>query len=1633
MIRCRNWALIVSAALAMGACTARGGTETDAIGRLSAAAGGDGTIPPSSSLPTSARGASPVLLADGRLLLVGGDVNTAPNVFAPTNLTSIFDPRTGTWGNGPKLNVARKLATAVRLRNGTVAVIGGFDGANNKLASIETWAPKSGSAATFTPAANGLTVPRAGHTATYLRASGRYMIVGGAGPNLAAAPVEFLAPDLAGSPQTLAVNDLPSDVFNHAAAAYESDIYVAGGTSIGVSSCCGSKVFRFTDSGTGVSFVSSATTSTSHPDALLMTYPPGTSGGPGRALIAGGTPESGTLPGTFAVDSGLSPYLTGGVSMVSMVRAFGDIGFIRGVGDLYRYNGGSPTGRTLFVDRSGNILSREGLSTAQLWDGTWLVGGGASAGTASADVSVMRPWDVPAATAASPSPPAGTGATELFVTKENKLIAVGSGKITSLAYTSSSAAWVGSTAPVGYSFPTTGQASVMLADGRLLVTGGVVGGIDSSIVYLVDGAGSPAPTASFVRRMNAGSSQAWRKNHTATLRADGTVLLAGGDTAVLDSVLLTPSATTTDQWDLAGFSMGTPRKGHTATALPDGNVIVIGGVSNLNSAVLGSVERFVKGATVATSGWTAASTGLAVPRAYHSAALMPNGKVLVCGGRDATGSPLSSCEWIDPATGNSTGNAASLATPRYSHAAVLLPNGHHAVFGGTDGSVALVSTEVYVPSINTWMSMGALKQGRTAPCAVVLPDAIPNDAPNRVYVMGGTSGPGQTAIQDSADLLAALPANELGATPGTITGTSGATPVAIGSDLDLSGTRLVRPIEAHGGSARAASSAMPVVVFQNLATGALALAEPVEALPSVAFSDTSIHTVVPSLPLGVYAVRVSTGGGLSRGLPLIVSAAIPPAADGSACSSDAQCQNGHCVAGQNGTKLCCDTACANGCETCVKALGAAADGKCGVKLSGLVCRAANAANPCDVAEACDGTSRDCPMGDMVASNGTLCTLASTGAGVCENGACLRGCDVNGTYKPADTIEGCGKCEPDVLRTGMTPLARGTYCAGGYCDGAGFSCVPGCFIGAPYTPQAANPQNQCELCEPSTTVASVTAWSRAAQGKPCVDTNECTERDQCDGFGKCVGTNSPEGTACSGGNGRMCTGGSCVLGCNVSGAVVQAGRGVPGKPCQTCSTTSPPAVQFAVNGATATCGAGEICIEGECTLGCFVAGRGLIADGTIEGCMKCDARNGGWKPRTGSCDDGDPCTGDGTCSAQGTCSRGPVLAAGTLCGATGAGTACNAQQQCVAACVVGTTGYFPNDVHPTNQCQQCVISANKGTWGGRDGAFEGVCAAGRVCRGGDCKEGCFIGGEFLLPGALPLDKNPCRSCRPGATLASLTSFTDYDLMDQRECGQGAVPEQSDECVAEGCYTDGLKKIFKRGAFCVSGQCQPDQRIELREESCTRPVEAVNGLACNLNEGDVCFEGTCKKGCWIDNAFVERGQASPTNPCLKCQPGKDARHYTVANGDACDDGNPCTSTSSCDNQGACVSDGVAAITGVVAGCDLSGADAGRNGSVCAAGECKPGCIVDGGYVSPGTRSGANDCLACDPARSVIAYSPLAQDTACGPGDEGGRCTAESTCVKASERLAEVGGFSCSQSGAVAGLMLGLVPLLRRRRSR
>jgi hypothetical protein len=92
--------------------------------------------------------------------------------------------------------------------------------------------------------------------------------------------------------------------------------------------------------------------------------------------------------------------------------------------------------------------------------------------------------------------------------------------------------------------------------------------------------------------------------------------------------------------------------------------------------------------------WRAAGR-LNTARYFHTATLLPNGKVLVAGGYNSTFLYLASAEFYDPGSGTWTATG-SLNTARGTHTATLLRNGRVLVAGGYgNNSNVSASVELY--------------------------------------------------------------------------------------------------------------------------------------------------------------------------------------------------------------------------------------------------------------------------------------------------------------------------------------------------------------------------------------------------------------------------------------------------------------------------------------------------------------------------------------------------------------------------------------------------------------------------------------------------------------------------------------------------------------------------------------------------------------------------------------------------------------------------------------------------------------------------------------------------------------------------------------------------------------------------
>jgi len=127
--------------------------------------------------------------------------------------------------------------------------------------------------------------------------------------------------------------------------------------------------------------------------------------------------------------------------------------------------------------------------------------------------------------------------------------------------------------------------------------------------------------------------------------------------------------------------LGTARFDHTSTLLPDGNILLTGGRTGTNT-VTPSVEMY----DMSSNLYVPWNSNLVTARSSHTATLMSDGRVLIAGGFAANGQPipvataLEICNpWSNGAGARTCASAGiSMLTPRAGHTATLLSKGPRA-------------------------------------------------------------------------------------------------------------------------------------------------------------------------------------------------------------------------------------------------------------------------------------------------------------------------------------------------------------------------------------------------------------------------------------------------------------------------------------------------------------------------------------------------------------------------------------------------------------------------------------------------------------------------------------------------------------------------------------------------------------------------------------------------------------------------------------------------------------------------------------------------------------------------------------------------------------------------------------------
>jgi hypothetical protein len=272
---------------------------------------------------------------------------------------------------------------------------------------------------------------------------------------------------------------------------------------------------------------------------------------------------------------------------------------------------------------------------------------------------------------------------------------------------------------------TYGHTATLLPNGKVLLAGGFVNSVwDYSGISGSSNGASLYDSATGVFS-GTGNMTADRGYHTATLLANGKVLIAGGadqdptGTGLASAELYDPSTGTFTQTG----SMAVGRFLHTATLLQNGKVLIVGGVLTSASDPVATAEVYDP-----STGFFTMTGAMATAREQHTATLLPDGRVLIAGGATSAGAgdPTATAEVYDPSTGTFSVTG-SMAEARTYHTATLLPSGKVLVAGGSDENS---TAEVYDPATNSFSITGGMEIGRSGHTATLL-------ANGSVLVAGG--------------------------------------------------------------------------------------------------------------------------------------------------------------------------------------------------------------------------------------------------------------------------------------------------------------------------------------------------------------------------------------------------------------------------------------------------------------------------------------------------------------------------------------------------------------------------------------------------------------------------------------------------------------------------------------------------------------------------------------------------------------------------------------------------------------------------------------------------------------------------------------------------------------------------------
>lgn len=300
---------------------------------------------------------------------------------------------------------------------------------------------------------------------------------------------------------------------------------------------------------------------------------------------------------------------------------------------------------------------------------------------------------------------------------------------------------------------------VQLNDGRIMAIGGVTFGGQVGADYYTSVLRSAEiydPTTGVWTATP--DMAAYRAGATATVLADGRVLVAGGtegnaqhrlfdsgdllSTSLRSTELYNPA---TNTWS-AGPNLPEPKAGASAVTLNDGKILIAGGITYQVILGIPFPDFSDRAALYNPASNSFSSVNMRIKRALFGMAKMNDGRVLCAGGAGGdilNIGPIRAAEIYNPTT-NAFTQVAGMPADSAFPILVILPDGRPMVLGGAQGTlddpVPTANCYIYNVAGDTWTTVDGMDLPHGGGAGTVLEDGT-------VYYGGGETNTGVSTIQ----------------------------------------------------------------------------------------------------------------------------------------------------------------------------------------------------------------------------------------------------------------------------------------------------------------------------------------------------------------------------------------------------------------------------------------------------------------------------------------------------------------------------------------------------------------------------------------------------------------------------------------------------------------------------------------------------------------------------------------------------------------------------------------------------------------------------------------------------------------------------------------------------------------------